>query len=314
MSWDEPDEPDVIDCPYCEEPLGENADKCEHCSTTGQLAKERSAHQMLRHHLGCRVRVMLELPFASGGLQPALSHMHAVGMLMELAGLPLPETFVRHARAHVVGEYGEHQPFGVSDDQLVERFLGWFTMADRQESAESTFTAAMLDAKPRTTADQLYFGMSREGKPSVFTHAEKRLGRGDGGSTQWGATLRETINMALERRDFDAAFWLEFYRDYMLGPEAKLADGGKISYVVGTEAYTAHIGEHVGVPRFALGFGGDKFEVLLSDGRKFTTRSNWGRGTVPLALRKLLPANALFVPASTEQAVGNPEPREDHDA
>lgn len=307
MSWDEPPDNEPPQCPYCEEPLGYNTAKCEHCRINAEFDKLTHEHHALKHKLACRCRALLALPFAEGGVQPSVSHMSAVGALVHLAGLPVPAEFVKHATANAVAEYGDAMPYRVTDAELVDRFLNWTLEAGRQERAAGTFTAAMLDTVPRTTADQLWFGESGDGLPRVFSDAEKRQGLGTGSSTQWGATVRHVINMALERQLSAAAFWLEFYGDYLRVPAGPIKPGARVSYVVGIEAYTAHVGEHKDVPRHHLGFGGDKFVVLLKDGREFMTDSNWGRGTVPLALRKLITSNAVFKPRE------QPAPPEDTD-
>ena len=142
----------------------------------------------------------------------------------------------------------------------------------------------------------------------MFTQAERLRRRGPpGGSTQWGITLRETIEKALDSEARSAAFWLEFQREYLQPPKnlvpkedprrVRGGDQPKVSFVVGIEAYTAYVGKHKSEhwSSQGLGFGGAEFLVRLDDGREFFTDNNWSRGTVPPHLRKLLPSNAVFM-------------------
>jgi hypothetical protein len=218
---------------------------------------------------------------------------------------------VKRAAASMLGEYGEHEPTKLQDhrhvpmdDELAERF-----MAMAYGSATwrmGTFRAEVLDAKPDTQSDQLWWGDDENGVPRVYSSAEKRL-RGRGCSTQWGLTLRESIEKALDHEARTAAFWLEFQREYLKPPkdlvpkdDPRYVRGGdqpQVSFVVGIEAYTAYVGKHKSDHwnSQGLGFGGAEFTVRLDDGREFFTDNNWSRGEVPPHLRKLLRSNAVFV-------------------
>lgn len=297
--FDEPPDPQPNPCPFCEEELGTNA-QCEHCRLAAASEKSDAEHSRLKHLLGCRARVLVDMPFGEFDASPSPRHMEAVAMILELAGLPLPAEYVQHARARVCGEYGEHAPFKTTDAELVDRFMRWASQADREQRRRGTFSAEMLDTVPQTVADQLWVGETKDGRPCVFSHAEKLQGLRRPGTAKWGSSLRETIDMALERQAKSAHFWLEFYRDYLTAPRGEIKDGTRFSYVVGDEAYTAHVGDFS--EHRHRGFGGAHFTVRLTDGRTFFTNDNWGRGTVPPDLRDLLRANALFVPDPKPEA------------
>jgi hypothetical protein len=309
--YDEPPDPEPNPCPYCEAELG-HGDDCAHCEAVRQLSEAQGALSSLKHSLGCRAR-WLCMTDPGAVLSPRF--MDGVGVLLDLAGLPLPEHFVRHARAAMLGEYGEHVPHQrderrlssrVPDDDLVSRFMA---MAHKASNAASApYFAEVLDAKPATQADQLWWGDDENGIPRVWSGAEKRQG-GRASSTQWGLTLRETIEKALDAEARSASFWMEFQREYLDPPknltppeDPRFVRGGgqpKVSFVVGIEAYTAYVGKHKSEnwSSRGLGFGGAEFLVRLDDGREFFTDNNWSRGTVPPHLRKLLRSNAVFVKA-----------------
>jgi hypothetical protein len=311
--YDEPPDPEPNPCPFCEEELGQGSG-CEHCTMATQLGNAEIALSTLRHKLHCRARNLAWLP---AGPEVAARRAEAIALLIDLSGLKLPEHYMRQPKAAMVGEYGEHVPYeaggpgelghNVSDADLAARFME-FVHAETVAASPAVFTAEILSAKPATTADQLWWGDDENGVPRVFSQAEKLQGRtGGGGSTQWGLTLRETIEKALDAEAKGAAFWLAFQREY-LSPPADLVpkkdprrvrggDQPKVSFVVGTTAYTAYVGKHKCEhwSNQGLGFGGAEFVVRLADGREFFTDNNWHRGEVPSHLRKLLPSNALFV-------------------
>lgn len=296
--YDEPPEPQSNPCPMCEGELG-YTDGCPLCTSERERGDACSERDRLKTLLGHRVRQMLHRPFGMN-CQPSEQHMLAVAMLVDLAGLKLPEEVIRYARANVTGEYGEYPPYQVTDEQLVERFLNWAHESRRDEPFAGTYTAAVLDARPATEADQLWAVEDEGGFPMVATHVQHRL-RYPGGGTQWGATLRERFNDMLRREARGAAFWLEFYRDYLRPPKGEFKEGMRVSYVVGVEAYTAHVGDWS--EHRHRGFGGHAFRVRLTDGRELFTNDNWGRGTVPPDLRKLITANAIFLPDPKPDAV-----------
>lgn len=320
--YDEPPDPEPNPCPFCEEELG-HGQGCQHCKMAEQLTKAEGALSSLKHKLQCRARNLAWLP---PGHEVAARRAEGIALLIDLAGLKLPENYMLQAKAAMVGEYGEHVPYeaggpgelghNVSDADLAARFME-FVHAETVAASPAVFTAEILSAKPATTADQLWWGDDALGVPRIFSQAEKLQGRSGGGSsTQWGLTLRETIEKALDSQAKVASFWVEFYGEYLKPPvnlvpkeDPRRVRGGdqpKVSFVVGTEAYTAYVGQHKSEHwnSQGLGFGGAEFVVRLADGREFFTDNNWSRGTVPPHLRKLLRSNAVFVskPAHTTAA------------
>lgn len=298
MYYEPPDlEPNP--CPFCDEELGNNT-SCEHCRVVRTSSGTEDKLSTLKHLLGCRAR-WLCMTDPTGPLSPRF--MEAIGLLLDLAGLPLPEAFRRQAKAAMTGEYGESRPIeksecirgirAVPDDVLVGRFMAMaYTAA---AAATRPYFGEVLDAKPATEGDQLWWGDDEEGVPRVWTGAEKRV-TGRASSTQWGLTLRQAIEKALDHEARSAAFWLEFQREYLRPPKS-LVLPEKVSFVVGIEAYTAYVGRHKSERwnNQGLGFGGAEFTVKLEDGREFFTDNNSGRGTVPPHLRKLLKSNAVFL-------------------
>lgn len=306
--YDEPPDPEPNQCPFCDAELG-YGDGCAHCALAANLEEANQALSTLKHKLHCRAR---NLAWLAGGTEVAARRAEGIALLLDLAGLKLPEAYLAQAKAAMTGEYGEHGPVGkgggcVNDEHIVERFMEF--AHGEMLSAPNVFTGSILDAKPATHADQLWWGDDANGVPRVFTDAEKRLGRvlGSGCSSQWGLSLRESIESALDKEAKSASFWLEFYRDYLRPPkdlvppeDPRFVRGGgqpKVSFVVGTEAYTAYVGKHKSERDNGrhLGFGGDEFTVRLSDGREFFTDNNWSCGQVPPHLRKVMPSNAVFV-------------------
>ena len=312
--YDEPPDPEPNPCPFCEEELGTN-DSCDHCKLVQCHAKTEDALNTLRHKLGARARNLAWLP---PGPEYAARRAEGIALLLDAAGLKLPDYYRLQALAAMTGEYGESVPYqaggpgelgrNVSDEAIVERFMQ-FVHGEHAAASPTVFTAELLDAKPATTGDQLWWGDDENGVPRIFSGTERRL-LGLACGTQWGSTLRETIEAALGREAGTAAFWLEFYGEYLQPPaslipkeDPRFVRGGdqpKVSFVVGIEAYTAYVGKHRSErwSNQGLGFGGAPFTVRLADGREFFTDNNWSRGTVPPKLRKLLRSNAVFVTAA----------------
>lgn len=311
--YDEPPDPEPNPCPFCDAELG-HGEGCEHCAMAAKLSKVEGELSTLRHKLHCRARKLAWLP---PGPEYAARRAEGVAVLLELAGLPLPLDYLAQARAAMVGEYGDSAPYRaggpgqlghhVPDGDIVARFME-HAHGETLASSPPVFTGEILSAKPATRADQLWWGDDDQGVPRIFTEAEKLNGRSNGGGcTQWGLTLRETIEKALDHEARCAEFWLEFQRDYLTPPrdlvpnhDPRSVRGGdqpKVSFVVGIEAYTAYVGRHKSEhwSTQGLGFGGSEFTVRLEDGREFFTDNNWSRGTVPPHLRKLLKSNAVFV-------------------
>lgn len=305
--YDEPPDPEPNPCPYCEAELG-CGEGCDHCAMAAKLSSTESELSTLKHRLACRVRWVAHTPFDA---LPSPRSLEAIALLLDLGGLKLPEEYVKRAFASMTGEYGEYQPTKLQDhrhvpmdDELAERFMA---MAyGSATAAGGTYRAEVLDAKPATQSDQLWRGDDENGVPRIFTSAEKRTCSRAGG-TQWGLTLRQFIEKALQQEANGAAFWLEFFREYLQPPkdlvpkqDPRCVRGGdqpKVSYVVGIDAYTAYVGKHKSEnwSNQGLGFGGSEFTVRLDDGREFFTDNNWSRGQVPPPLRKLLRSNAVFV-------------------
>ena len=314
---DDPPDPEPNPCPFCEEELGSN-DGCDHCKLAQCLAKTEGALHTLQHKLHCRARNLAWLP---PGPEYAARRAEGIALMLDVAGLKLPDHYLLQARAAMTSEYGESVPYqaggpgklahAVSDEAIVERFMK-FAHGEYEATRPTVFTAELLDAKPATTSDQLWWGDDENGVPTVFSGAEKRL-LGLAGSTQWGNTLRETFEKALDSQAGHAAFWLEFYGEYLRPPVdlvpkkdpqfVRSSDQPKVSFVVGIEAYTAYPGKHRSEHwnTQGLGFGGAPFTVRLADGREFFTDNNWSRGTVPPKLRKLLRSNAVFVKTEAVQ-------------
>lgn len=311
--YDEPPDPEPNPCPFCSEELGCN-DDCDHCKLAAKLSATEDTLSALKQKLHCRAR---NLAWLAGGSEVAARRAEGVALLLDLAGLPMPADYMAQARATMVGEYGESAPYRaggpgelghtVPDADIVARFMEW-AHGEALSASPPTFSGEILNARPATHADQLWWGDDANSVPRIFTMAEKRQGRGCGaGSTQWGLTLRETIEKALDSEARSAAHWLEFQREY-LQPPANLApphdprnvrggDQPKVSFVVGISAYTAYVGQHKSEhwSSQGLGFGGAEFMVKLEDGREFFTDNNWSRGEVPPHLRKLLRPNAVFL-------------------
>jgi hypothetical protein len=311
--YDEPPDPEPNPCPFCDAELG-HGDGCDHCAMARKLGEAEGALSTLRHRLHCRARNLAWLPPTA---DVAARRAEGVALLLELAGLPLPPDYLAQARAAMVGEYGDSRPYRpgglhrlaepVPDADIVARFMEW-AHAETLAASPATFTAEMLNAKPATHGDQLWWGDDANGVPRIYSQAEKLRGvAGGAGTTQWGLTLRETIDKALDSEARGAAHWLEFYRDYLSPPaslippeDPRYVRGGeqpKVSFVVGIEAYTAYVGKHKDErwKSQGLGFGGAEFMVRLADGREFFTDNNWGCGEVPPHLRKLLRSNAVFL-------------------
>lgn len=307
----EPSDPEPNPCPYCEAELGEG-EGCDHCKMASGRAEAESKLNDLRHKLHCRARNLAWLP---AGPEYAARRAEGVALLLELGGLPLPRDFMAQARAAMMGEYGEHAPYraggpgklghSVPDADIVARFME-YAHGETLASSPAVFTGEILSAKPATHADQLWWADDDQGVPRVFTQAERLRGKSHrGGSTQWGLTLRESIEKALDSEARSAAHWLEFQAEYLRPPknlDVKASAHGyinsvKVSFVVGIEAYTAYVGKHKSehYASHGLGFGGSEFLVRLDDGREFFTDNNWSRGQVPPHLRKLLKSNAVFV-------------------
>jgi hypothetical protein len=319
MYDDGPPDPEPNPCPYCEAELG-YGEGCTHCAMAEKLAEVEGEHSTLKRRLACRARNLAWLP---AGVEFQARRAEGIALLLDLAGLKLPADYLAQARATMTGEYGEHLPYGkqggsVQDAHIVDRFMEW-AHAEAVAASPALFTGEILSARPATRADQLWWGDDAQGVPRIFTDAEKRLGRcGGSGSSQGGLTLRETIERALDAEAKGAEFWLEFYREYLKPPaslvppeDPRFVRGGdqpKVSFVVGTTAYTAYPGQHKSEHDNGrhLGFGGSEWTVRLADGREFFTDNNWHRGTVPPHLRKLMPSNAVFV---TKQLPANePQP------
>lgn len=324
--YDEPPDPEPNPCPFCEHELG-YGEGCAHCQLAERFASEESAHLTLRHRLACRARNLAWLPV---GVEFQARRAEGIALLLDAAGLKMPEHYLAQARGTMVGEYGEHAPSRyndakhysetVPDADIVERFMAW-AHGEAVAAAPAGYTGEILSAKSATHADQIWWGHDDNGTPRVFTHAEKLQGRcGGGGSTQWGCTLRETIEKALDAEAKGASFWLEFFQEYLKPPKTlvppedpRYVRGGcqpKVSFVVGTTAYTAYPGQHKSEHDRGrmLGFGGAEWTVRLADGREFFTDNNWHRGTVPPHLRKLMPSNAVFVTKQIPQDEPAPEP------
>jgi len=311
--YDEPPDPEPSPCPYCETELG-YGEGCDHCKLAAKLGETESAFSALRHKLHCRARNLAWVPL---GADYAGRRAEGVALLLDVAGLKLPPEYLAHAMATMTGEHGEYAPYAaggpgelghtVPDDAIVARFMD-FAKAEAMATSPAVFTGEVLSAKPATMADQLWWGDDENGAPRLFTEAEKRLGRMTrGGSTQWGLTLRETIEKALDSEARSAAHWMEFFAHYLQPPknlipkdDPRYVRGGdqpKVSFVVGIEAYTAYVGKHKSEhwSSQGLGFGGAEFVVRLEDGREFFTDNNWSAGQVPPHLRRLLRSNAVFV-------------------
>lgn len=318
MYDDGPPDPEPNPCPFCGEELGCN-DSCDHCKLVQCQAKTEDALHTLQHKLRCRAR---NLAWLSPGPEFAARRAEGIALLLDAAGLKLPDHYLRQALAAMTSEYGESVPYesggpgelghNVSDADIVARFME-FAHGQAVAASPAVFTAEVLDAKPATSADQLWWGDDSEGVPRIFSGADKRLAIVSAG-TQWGNTLRQTIETALDREAGHAAFWLEFYGEYLRPPknlipkdDPRFVRGSgqlKVSFVVGIEAYTAYVGQHRSEHwnSQGLGFGGSPFTVRLADGREFFTDNNWSRGTVPPKLRKLLRSNAVFVqPSKAEE-------------
>lgn len=315
--YDEPPDPEPNPCPYCEEELGHGAG-CDHCKLVAELGKTQGELSSLKHKLHCRASwICATEPQAP--LSPRF--MEAIGLVIDCAGLPLPDDFRRQAMAAMTGEYGESAPYEadktgkglgayVPPEELVRRFLAMAHVS--ANVASRPYFAEVLDSKPATHGDQLWWGDDNEGVPRVWSGAEKRLG-GRASSTQWGITLRQAIEKALDGEARSAAHWMEFFADYLCPPadlvppnDPRFVRGSgqpKVSYVVGIEAYTAYVGKHKSEhwSSQGLGFGGAEFAVRLADGREFFTDNNWSAGQVPPHLRKLLRSNAVFVKKPAEE-------------
>lgn len=294
--YDEPPDPEPNPCPICDaEEIGLNDDSCPHCRLAMQFASLDSEHATLKRRLASRARMLAHMPLhAVDGDGVSLRHTQAVALVLDLGGLKLPEEFLKHAAAFVTNEYGESGYTGKTDAELVQAFLDAAQGALNATRAV-TYTTETLDSLPQTAGDILCWGDDENGVPRVMSNGEARLHQ-PAKSCQWGVTLRESIEKALDSQALSAQFWLEFYRDY-LQPPKELNHNTKVSFVVGTTAYSGYVGQHKSADgrNHWLGFGGDEFHVQLNDGRQFSTDNNWHRGEVPPRLRKLIRPNAVFL-------------------
>lgn len=309
MYDDGPPDPEPNPCPYGddEHELG-TGDGCQHCTQAQRLSRAEYGLANLKHSLASRARQLANLPalhVAGSAARPRI--FEGIAVILELAGLKLPDEFLRHAHATMVGEYGDSPPYGVTDDEIVANFMAWAHAVAVADEGSGRFTGDVLEARPLTYADQIWFMDGADGDVQVCTNAERLLDRDrlGGGAVGWGSTLREAIAGGLKRQAGHGAFWCEFFGEYLRPPAGPLVQkdphvfGGdstpRISYVVGVQAYTALVGNWDTMGRAGLGFGGAAFTVRLDDGREFFTNNNWSRGTVPVRLRKLMPSNAVFV-------------------
>lgn len=298
--YDEPPDPEPNPCPYCEEELGYGRD-CAHCAMAAKLAETESALASLKLRIGSRVRALADQQVHADG-EPANGvsprFLMAAALLMELGDLKLPEDMLQTARRSVLGEYGEHID-AKKDPDRVER---WTAMQYRAtvDSANRPLPPDVLDRRGASHLDTLWILHLTDGRHVVASEAEKRMRGGEwtsGSGGPWNSTLREFIDKALQARERSVGHWVEYALKYASPPAGELRKGQRVSFVVGTEAYTAEVGYFVPSMYGGLGFGGAAFLVQLADGRRFFTNNNWSGGTVPEHMRRHLQSNATFAPA-----------------
>lgn len=299
MYDDPPDPPEPPPCPFCEAEIGSGND-CEHCQLVQEHGKLESAHRSLQHNVRMAARTLADTPiFVDGDRALGVSDRFTAAMTLVLkhGGLPVDDDRFRLAFAAVVPEYGwmfssRHDP---SDAEVAAAF---FAACDGHAAArpEAVLPEGVLDRKPASVKDGLWFLSAPDGTHFVATDAEKLSGQfpWTGGRGGWDSTLREDINAWFDSLEGTMRFWLKVYRDYRQ-PPADLVMGNSATYVVGDQAYTAHVGKFTPRPYGGLGFGGAGYHVRLADGREFFTNNNWSRGTVPPKLRELLAPNAEFI-------------------
>lgn len=303
--YDEPPDPEPNPCPYCEEELGYGKD-CAHCEMVSKLGNTESELSDLKTRLASRARLLADQSiYAEGqrenGIDPRF--LMAAGLLLDLGGLKLPDEQVTLARNTMLSEYGEY----VSAEKDPERIERWAAMQwiARAENLASYLPADILDRRGASPRDTLWILHLLDGSHVVATEAEKRARSGEwsgGSGGPWGSTLREFIDSALRSAERGVGHWVEFALEYARVPADISQHGTKVSYVVGTEAFTAYVGYTQPSMYGGLGFGGSPFLVRLADGREFFTNNNWSRGVVPEHMRKQLKTNAVFAPGADAEA------------
>ena len=149
--YDEPPDPEPIPCPFCEAELG-YGEGCEHCAMARKLGETESKLSELRHKLHCRASWICATD-PQAVLSPRF--MEAVGLVLDLAGLPLPEEFRRQALAAMTGEYGESRPYEASKtgiglgsyvpaEELVQRKLRREALGDGDDAKVMRRLVGML--------------------------------------------------------------------------------------------------------------------------------------------------------------------------
>lgn len=297
--YDEPPDPeDPPPCPLCEGMTGSTED-CEHCTLVRRHAELESKFGTLKRVVLNAAVTLANAPiYRNGDPAQGISDRHraATLLLLHWCGLKLSDDDYREAFATAVGEF---EWLGYPRPVEVEHALANFRESTTPRAAAGVFPDDVLDLRGRDEKDMLWLLLGLDGSYFVATDAEKMASNGGwtgGQSCPWSNSLRESIASWIHALEGQAAFWCEFLIGY-LRPPLELEQGAKVSYVVGEKAYTAYVGTYQSSPYGGTGFGGAPFHVVLDDGRNFFTNNNWSRGTVPPALRSLIPSNAHFEPA-----------------
>lgn len=219
MYDDGPPDPEPNPCPYGddEHELG-FGDGCQHCTQATRLARAEQDLGVLKHRLASRARQLANLPNGVANPAGAAARIfEGVAVILELAGLKVPDEFLRQAHATMVGEYGDSAPYGVTDEEIVANFMAW-AHAGAACARGDRFTAEILEARALTYGDMIWFGDAADGTRRVISNAERLQGRRGGVSAGWGATLREAIQHGLDSEAFRAEHWCEFFGEYLRPP------------------------------------------------------------------------------------------------
>lgn len=144
-----------------------------------------------------------------------------------------------------------------------------------------------LDQEPDRYGDRLILLWGENGEPHIYTHDTMPLVRSYG--VAGGRTYRQQVESLFQTQANHSAFWMSYFREYLLG-----TDGPVIAVIVGTEAYTVHVGTH---HRGYRGYDGQHFKFrILSSNRIVESNNVWSRGTVPPYFRDFLKPNAELIP------------------
>lgn len=144
-----------------------------------------------------------------------------------------------------------------------------------------------IDNQPTRYGDRLVLIWGENGQPHIYTHDTMPVVRSY--TASGGRSYRQQIESLFETQARYSTFWMSYYKEYLQGET-----NGKIPLVVGSEAYTVHIGTHHTGFR---GYDGRHFKFKLIDSKQLIESNNvWSRGTVPPHFREFIAPNAILLP------------------